>query len=66
MARSRAADDFDVIRARLVELRRERAQAVQGATDETKPKRFNRPLDRLPTATRDEEEFKPFRERFSH
>ena len=33
MIRSRAADDFAIIRARLEELRRERAQAAPGTGD---------------------------------
>ena len=64
MARPRAADDFVVIRARLLELRRERDQVVQGAADEPRPKPHNRPLDR-PAASREQEEFRPFRDRFT-
>ena len=64
MARPRAADDFAAIRARLLELRRERKQAVQGEADELKPQSDNRPLDRFPAASREQEEFRPFRERF--
>jgi hypothetical protein len=63
MARPRAADDFVVIRARLVELQRERDQAVRGADDAPKPKSYNRPLDRSREG-KDQEEFRPFRDRF--
>ena len=37
MTRPRAADDFAVIRTRLVELQRERDQAFRGADDAPKP-----------------------------
>jgi hypothetical protein len=50
MARPRAADDFAVIRARMLELRREREQVVQGAADEPRPKPYHQPIDRLAAA----------------
>jgi len=65
MARPRAADDFAAIRARLLELERERDQAARGAADEPRAKRYNRPIDRFPAASRDQAEFRPFRERFA-
>jgi hypothetical protein len=52
-----------VIRARLVELQRERDQAFRGADDAPKPKRYNRPLDGS-QERKDQEEFRPFRDRF--
>ena len=64
MVRPRAAADFVVIRARVLELRREREKAVQGAVDQVRSKPYNRPIDRLPP-NRDEEEFRPFRDRFA-
>ena len=64
MARPRAADDFAVIRARLVELQRERDQAFRGVDDAPKPKPYNQPLDRSPPG-KDQEEFRPFRDRFA-
>jgi hypothetical protein len=63
MARPRAADDFVVIRARLVKLQRERDQAVPGADDPPKPKPYHRPLDGS-RERKDQEEFRPFRDRF--
>jgi hypothetical protein len=63
MAQPRAADDFVVIRARLVELQRERDQAARGAEDAPKPKPYNRPLDGS-RERKDQEEFRPFRDRF--
>ena len=37
MPRSRAADDFAAIRARMEELRRERAQTMRGAPEDPAP-----------------------------
>ena len=45
MPRSRAADDFATIRARLEELRRERAQAMRGTPEEPAD---GRPINRGP------------------
>ena len=64
MARPRAADDFVVIRARLVELQRERDQAVRGADDARKAKPYNRPPNSSAARSGDQEEFRPFRDRF--
>jgi hypothetical protein len=63
MARHRAADDFVVIRARLLELQRERDEAIRGAEDAPKPKPYSRPLDRSREG-KGQEEFGPFRDRF--
>jgi hypothetical protein len=60
----RAADEFRVIRARLLELQRERDHAVRGAANEPRPKPYHRPLDRTQVDRDDREEFRPFRERF--
>ena len=44
MSRPRAADDFAAIRARMQELRRERALVARGAEDEQGDIAFRRPL----------------------
>ena len=62
MTRPRAADDFLVIRVRLAELRRERAQMVRGEA-EPGPKPYRRPIDNRSTETEDSEQFQPFRNR---
>ena len=64
MAGSRAADDFVVIRARLLELQRQRDQAVRGEA-EPGPKPYPRPADKRSAEIKDRETFRPFRERFT-
>jgi hypothetical protein len=64
MARLRSADDFTVIRARLVELQRERDQALRRTGDQPKSRTYFRPLAPGSAETVEEEEFRPFRERF--
>lgn len=61
MTRPRAADDFEVIRARLLELQRERAQVLRREPDEARPKPHNRPAERSQAGPEGREEFGPFR-----
>lgn len=63
MTRPRAADDFGAIRSRLLELRRERNQAVRSEGDQPRAQPCNRPRDRIVAEGR--EEFRPFRDRFT-
>jgi hypothetical protein len=48
MARPRAADDFAAIRARMLDLRRERQQATRGDTAERTPGKPSYSVSRVP------------------
>jgi hypothetical protein len=61
MARPRAADDFAAIRARLLQLQRERAQVLRREPDEARAKPYNQPAGRGQAETEGQEEFRPFR-----
>lgn len=47
MARPRAADDFETIRARLQELQRERTQALRGTENESRLESYRNAIGKI-------------------